>query len=110
MHCIEFENCRDSCEEVVLWFLREYLPNEFFFLVVEEKDLTEEGVDGWCIRETQNEFSIQIDKNIIIPSFYTRVLLHELFHMYQYYNELETDEDETLEQEHILLNKFYRNH
>ena len=47
MHCIEFENCRDSCEEVVLWFLREYLPNEFFFLVVEEKDLSEEGVDGW---------------------------------------------------------------
>ena len=61
---------------------------------------------GVC--ETQNEFSIQIDKNIVIPSFYNRVLLHELFHMYQYYNDLDTDEDETLEQEHILLNKFYQ--
>ena len=111
MHCIEFDdNVRDLAEDVVLWFLREYLPKGLFFLTVEEKDLSEEGVDGWCIRETHNEFLIQIDRNILIPSFYIRVLLHELFHMYQYYNELDTNEDETLEQEHILLNKYYRNH
>ena len=46
MHCIELENCRDSCEGVVTWFLREYIPDGLFFLVVEEKDLSGEGVLG----------------------------------------------------------------
>ena len=110
MHCIELENCRSSCEEVVLWFLREYLPEGLFFLTVEEKDLSEEGVDGWCVRETHNEFLIQIDKNIVIPVFYQKVLLHELWHMYQYYNELDTDEDETLLQEIVLLDKYLKKH
>ena len=75
MHCIELENTRPSCEGVVTWFLREYLPNAYFFLVVEEKDLSEEGVDGWCIRETHNEFLIQIhsglDNNYISCLLYT---------------------------------------
>ena len=110
MHCIELENTRPSCEGVVTWFLMEYLPKSLFFLVVEEKDLSEEGVDGWCIRETHNEFLIQIHKGIEDPYMYKRVLLHELWHMYQYYRNLPRNEDETLKQEHTLLNKYHQNH
>jgi hypothetical protein len=108
MHCIELENTRPSCEGVVCWFLREYLPNEFFFLVVEEKDLSEEGVYGWCMRETQNEFLIQIHSGL--GDNYISILLHELYHLYQYYYELPRDEEETLREELKLLNKYHENH
>lgn len=109
MHCIELENCRDTAEGIVSWFLREYIPNGLFFLVVEEKDLSDEGVDGWCMRETHNEFLIQINQNIEDPDSYKRVLLHELWHMYQYYHDLPRDEYETLRQEHTLLDKYHQN-
>ena len=107
MHSIEFENCRGTAEGIVCWFLREYIPKGLFFLVVEEKDLSGEGVSGWCMRETYNEFLIQIDQNIDDPYTYKRVLLHELWHMYQYYNELPRDEEETLRQEWNLLDKYH---
>ena len=108
MHCIEFENTRPSCEGVVTWFLKEYLPNAYFFLVVEEKDLSEEGVLGWCIRETHNEFLIQLHDGL--GDNYISVLLHELHHMWQYYNDLPRDEEETLREELKLLNKYNQNH
>jgi hypothetical protein len=108
MHCIELEGCREVAEEVVSWFIKEYLPNEFFFLVVEEKDLSEEGVYGWCMRETQNEFLIQIHSGL--GDNYISVILHELHHMWQYYNNLPRDEEETLREELRLLNKYHENH
>ena len=108
MHSIELENTRPSCEGVVTWFLKEYLPNEFFFLVVEEKDLSEEGVLGWCMRETQNEFLIQLHNGL--GDTYISILLHELHHLYQYYYELPRDEEETLREELKLLNKYNQNH
>ena len=83
MHCIEFENCRNSCEEVVCWFLREYLPEGLFFLTVEEKDLSEEGVDGWCMREDDNEFLIQIEEKLE-GAEHTKTVLHELYHVFQH--------------------------
>jgi len=36
-------------------------------------------------------------------------LCHELWHMYQYYNDLPRDEEETLRQEWLLLNKYHQN-
>ena len=108
MHSIELENTRPSCEGVVTWFLKEYLPNEFFFLVVEEKDLSAEGVLGWCVRETENEFLIQIHSGL--NEEYTSILLHELEDMRRYYLGLEQVEEEVLKDELNLLNKFYRNH
>ena len=110
MHCIELDdNVRDLAEDLVCWFLREYIPKGLFFLVLQEKDLSGEGVSGWCMRETQNEFLIQIDQNIDDDYTYKRVLLHELWHMYQYYNDLPRDEDETLKQEWTLLDKYHEN-
>ena len=84
MHYIELDNCRETSEGVVTWFLREYLPKGLFFLTVQEKDLSDEGVDGWCIRETENEFTIQIHQGL--SDTYIQVLLHELHHMWQYMN------------------------
>ena len=46
MHSIELEGCRENAGPVVTWFMKEYLPDALFFLVVEEKDLSEECVDG----------------------------------------------------------------
>ncbi len=109
MHCIELDT-RDLAEGIVTWFMREYFPKSLFFLTVEETDLSEEGVMGWCMRETGNEFLIQIHKGIEDPYMYKRVLLHELWHMYQYYHNLPRNEDETLKQEHTLLNKYHQNH
>jgi hypothetical protein len=109
MHLVEFENCRDLCIPVVQWYMNTYIPDSLFFLVVEEKDLSEEGVDGWCMRETHNEFLIQIDENIKDPYTYKRVLLHELHHMWQYYHDKPRDEEETLRQEWYLLNKYHQN-
>ena len=97
MHCIELENTRPSCEGVVLWFLREYLPNEFFFLVVEEKDLSEEGVFGWCMRETQNEFLIQLHSGL--EDEYESVLIHEMLHMMWYFKGVTQDEERCLREE-----------
>jgi len=108
MHSIELENTRPSCEGVVTWFLKEYLPNEFFFLVVEEKDLSGEGVMGWCVRETENEFLIQIHSGL--NEEYTSILLHELEHMRRYYLGLEQVEEEVLKDELNLLVKYHENH
>ena len=109
MHLVEFENCRTLAHGVVQWFLSTYIPEALFFLVVEEKDLSEEGVEGWCMRETENEFLIQINECIEDPYTYKRVLCHELWHMYQYYNDLPRDEEETLRQKWLLLNKYHQN-
>jgi hypothetical protein len=75
---------------------------------VEEKDLSEEGVFGWCIRETQNEFLIQIHSGL--GETYISILLHELYHMWQYYHDLPRDEEETLREELKLLNNYNQNH
>jgi len=103
MHSIELEGCRETAEPVVTWFMKEYLPDAYFFLVVEEKDLSEEGVFGWCIRETQNEFLIQIHSGL--GETYISIL-----HMWQYYYDLPRDEEETLREELKLLNKYNQNH
>ena len=108
MHSIELEGCRETAEPVVTWFMKEYLPDAYFFLVVEEKDLSAEGVFGWCMRETQNEFLIQLHNGL--GDTYISILLHELWHLYQYYYELPRDEEETLREELKLLNKYNQNH
>ena len=107
MHCIELDT-RDLAEGIVTWFMREYFPKSLFFLTVEEKDLSGEGVLGWCVRETQNEFTIQIHSGL--GDNYISVLLHELSHMMRYYHDQEQVEEVVLKEELKLLNKYYENH
>ena len=110
MHYIELvDGTRSTAWSVSEWFLGEYLHDKSVSITIEEKDLSEEGVDGWCMRETHNEFLIQIDNNIEDSYTYKRVLLHELHHMWQYYHNKPRDEEETLRQEWYLLNKYHQN-
>ena len=46
-------------------------------------DLSEEGVNGWCMREEDNEFLIQIDENLRGDE-HDKTILHELYHMLQH--------------------------
>ena len=108
MPYIEFSNTRETAQEVVSWFMREYIPDSLFFLTVEEKDLSQEGTLGWCIRETHNEFTIQIHSGL--GDIYISILLHELAHMMRYYHNQEQVEEVVLKEELKLLNKYYENH
>jgi hypothetical protein len=85
--------------------MKEYLSNHRVFITVDERDLSGEGVDGWCIKETENEFLIQIDENLEYD--YIPTLLHELYHVYQHMNNLPRDEYETHCQESKLLDKYW---
>ena len=42
----------------------EYLSDYGIDLTVVYMDLSDEGVTGWCMREHDNEFIIQIDENL----------------------------------------------
>lgn len=106
MHYIELINgTRSTAWSVSQWFLGEYLHNEDISLTIEEKDLSEEGgVDGWCIRESDKHFTIQIDTNLEYD--FIQVLLHELYHVTQYMKDGNTNEYETYHMESELLDKY----
>ena len=57
------------------------------------------------MRETQNEFLIQIHNEL--DENYISVLLHELEHMRRYYLGLEQNEDDVLSDELTLLDKYH---
>jgi Zn-dependent peptidase ImmA (M78 family) len=85
MHSVEILH-RDNKElpqTLIHWFMREYLSDYSIDLTVVHMDLSDEGVDGWCMREDDIEFIIQIDENLTDDE-YRRTLLHEMYHMYQH--------------------------
>ena len=105
MHYIELtEGTRSTAWSVSQWFLGEYLHDKSVSLTIEEKDLSEEGVDGWCIRESDKRFTIQIDTNLQYD--FIQVLLHELYHITQYIMDGNTNEYETYHMEMELLDKY----
>lgn len=67
--------------------MREYLSDHSIDLTVVHMDLSGEGVDGWCMREDEIEFIIQIDENLTGEE-YSKTLLHEMYHMYQHVKEI----------------------
>ena len=105
MHYIELtEGTRSTAWSVSQWFLGEYLHDKSVSLTIEEKDLSEEGVDWWCIRESDKRFTIQIDTNLQYD--FIQVLLHELYHITQYIMDGNTNEYETYHMEMELLDKY----
>ena len=105
MHYIELvDGTRSTAWSVSQWFLGEYLHDKSISLTIEEKDLSEEGVDGWCIRESDTRFTIQIDTNLEYD--FIQVLLHELYHVTQYMEDGNTNEYETYHMEIELLDKY----
>lgn len=71
------------CRELFHWFMMEYLGDYSIDLTVVHMDLTDEGVDGWCMRESDYEFIIQIEETLE-GNEYTRTLLHEYYHLMQH--------------------------
>ncbi len=105
MHYIEFtDNTRTSAWNVSEWFMKEYLSDKSIFLTIDERDLSGEGVEGWCIKETDNEFLIQIDKNLQYD--YVPTMLHELYHVYQWVNNKPQDEYECMSMELPLYEEY----
>ena len=87
MHCIEIipETSISACTGALEWFLMEYLSDHGLDLIVEHKDLSNEGVTGWCLKTGEGEFTIQIHQDLTGDE-YTKTLLHELYHVYQHLN------------------------
>tara|TARA_B100001559_G_C16429336_1_gene589059 strand:- start:269 stop:592 length:324 start_codon:yes stop_codon:yes gene_type:complete len=98
------EGTRETALSVSNWFMKEYLSDYHIFLTVEDRDLSEEGVDGWCIKETSNEFLIQIHNGLMYD--YIPTLLHELYHVLQHLEGREQDEYEAYRKEVELLDKY----
>ena len=89
MHSIEVlsETSRTSCKGVVQWFMMEYLSDYGIDLTIQFLNLKDEGVDGWCLRESNHEFLIQIEETLEGEEL-TRTCLHECYHMYQHLNNI----------------------
>ena len=85
MHSIEIlgEPSRIPGIEEIDWFLMEYLSDYGIDLTIEHRDLSKEGVYGWCMSLHGNEFFIQIH-NDLSDEDYTKTILHELYHVYQH--------------------------
>ena len=85
MHYLEIlpEASVCSCEPIVRWFLMEYLSDYGLDITITHKDLSGEGVYGWCMRVDESEFEIEIH-NDLSHDDYMKTLMHELYHVYQY--------------------------
>ena len=107
MHSVEIlhRDKKDFPNHLVEWFMREYLSNYSIDLTVVHMDLSNEGVDGWCMREDDIEFIIQVDENLTGDE-YNRTLLHEMYHMYQHVKNIPRCEICAHMSEQINLDKF----
>jgi len=92
-------------EEVIYWFMGEYLENHSIDLTVVHMDLSDEGVDGWCMREDEHEFIIQIEESLEANE-YIKTILHELYHLMQHLLDVPRCEICAYLSEKINLDKF----
>jgi len=75
---------RDIVEKIAYWTLDELLPRVRKLEVeIRLKDLTKDGVEGWCRHEDDRLFLIDVEKNQSLREFVTTVI-HELVHVKQY--------------------------
>ncbi len=90
MLCLETAGYRYSqkrCEDIVLWFIANYLPRHKLDIIVNHRGLVREGVIGWCtvldLDSRPRDFEIEIHNRLNVET-YTKTLLHELWHVYQH--------------------------
>lgn len=78
---------RNLCEDIICWFVSKYLNRFTIEIVVEHKNLKNDGVLGYCgiIGSTYRprEFLIEIH-NRLNGDDYIKILLHELHHVHQH--------------------------
>ena len=67
--------------------MKEYLSDFSLHVCVVYMDLSDEGVCGWCMRDDDNEFMLQIDHNLSGEE-HDRTVLHEMYHVFQYMNNI----------------------
>ena len=111
MHCTEILSAPSEtlCKGLLDWFLMEYLSDYGLDIVVDHKDLSSEGVYGWCIREGDNEFLLEIH-NDLSEEEYTKTILHELYHVYQHMTNQPQCELCANLMEKLLLDKYSKVH
>ena len=90
MLCLETSGYRYSqqrCEDVVFWFVKNYLPRHKINIIVNHRGLLREGVYGWCtVMDCDwrpREFEIEMHNRLDADKYVT-ILLHELWHVYQH--------------------------
>ena len=107
MHSIEIlgEPSRIPGIEEIDWFLMEYLSDYGIDLTIEHRDLSKEGVYGWCMSLHGNEFFIQIHDDLSDKD-YTKTILHELYHVYQHLKKEPRCEICAHQMETILVDRF----
>ena len=78
---------KNLCEDVICWFVANYLSRYKIEIIVEHKKLMEEGALGYCgvLGSTYRprEFIIEIDHRLKYEPYVT-TLLHECQHIYQH--------------------------
>ena len=102
---------RRLCNRVVGWFMGQYLPRHHLDISVVHRGLKREGVSGWCMvngsTSRPRSFLVEIH-NTLEEEDYIKVLLHELWHVYQYIKGRES-ESEALRWEEILYDEYVTN-
>ena len=102
---------RRLCNRVVGWFKEKYLPRHPLDISVVHRGLKREGVTGWCMvngsTSRPRSFLVEIH-NTLEEEDYIKVLLHELWHVYQYIKGRES-ESEALRWEEILYDEYVTN-
>ena len=80
----------DLCYTIVEWFHKNYLEQYEVEIIVEHKNLKEDGVYGYCDispyeedGENPRSFLIELEKTLKTDD-YIRTLLHELYHVFQF--------------------------
>lgn len=88
--CIEITGYGYSkrlCEDIVCWFLNEYLPRHKIHLKILHRGLNREKAYGFCdcieYKRNPREFLIELN-TYMKKDIYIRTLLHELVHLRQW--------------------------
>ena len=71
------------CDTPINFFMGEYLSDYSFDLTVDHIDLSEDGVYGWCYKNSDSEFLIEIHDDLDENEYLT-TLFHELVHVWQH--------------------------
>jgi hypothetical protein len=78
---------KQRCEDIICWFISNYLPRHKIDLVINHRGLKRELVHGWANIEDCDYrprcFLIELQSNMD-KYLYTCTLLHELWHVYQW--------------------------
>lgn len=75
---------REMVQNLAEWTLHELMPrHRKCEVLISLKDLTKDGVEGWCMEEDDRLFHVQVEKNQTMRDLVATVV-HELIHVKQY--------------------------